>query len=119
MTDEIKPKWYIKLWNWFYRLISCKPITDNFKKLIDKNDPMSSHRAVNITWGLGSFGFYWLDHFLYKRVFTNQDYMFILAMAGISTVAAIRAKRLDSDTTTEDSDDNASRRIDELATKKV
>ena len=51
---------------------------------------------INLFWGCGSFLLYWFDHFFYQRIFTNQDYIFIASMAGITTIAAIRSKKLDS-----------------------
>jgi hypothetical protein len=88
-------QWYLKFWNWFYKIITCKPITDYFQRLVNKLDDQSSHRAINVLWGCGSFFLYFFDHFFYKRTFTNQDFMFITGMAGITTLAAVSSKKLD------------------------
>jgi len=92
MPDEIKPNKWKLLYNWLYKVLTLHPITNYFRELVDKNNPQSSHQAVNTIWGLGSFFFYWLDHFLNKRSFSDNDFMFILAMAGVSTLAAIGSK---------------------------
>ncbi len=92
----METKWYQKLWAWFYRLITCKAVTDYFQKLANTQDPQSSHDAINLLWGVGAFFLYFADHFYYKRVFQNNDFMFIASMAGISTLAAVSAKKVDS-----------------------
>jgi hypothetical protein len=96
--------WYLKLWNWVYKVITLKPATDYFQKLANTKDPQSSHDAINLLWGIGAFFLYFLDHFIYKRVFNNNDFVFIASMAGISTLAAVSAKKVDAKNITTTSD---------------
>ena len=85
---------------WWYKLITFSAIRDCinntigfFKQLTDKTDPHSSHRAINLTWGIGSFVCYWADHFIFNRgKFTKEDFIFITVMAGVTTLAAAMAK---------------------------
>jgi hypothetical protein len=89
---------------WFWKTITFAKFISFIKGLIDKKDPHSSHEAVNLTWGLGSFVFYWMDHFLAHRVFTNQDYVFIASMAGITALSSLSSKKTDASGNKEDSD---------------
>lgn len=106
---------------WWFKLITGYPIIkriDNaiefVKDLINKNNPYSSHRAINLTWGIGSFILYWIDHFLKKRNFTNGDFLFIAGMAGVTTISAVLAKSQDSKLT-----DMASETEDETKEEKT
>ena len=112
MVDEIKPtgtwrdSWWwktITLQNTFIKRLDS--LIGFFKGLVNKKDPHSSHETISLTWGLGSFGAYWLDHFINHRVFTAQDYTFIAAMSGISLIASVSSKRTDAKGTTEVSDE--------------
>ena len=82
------------------RIIEIKPL-QYFKDLSDSMNPLSSHNAINLLWGGGSFVFYWVDHF-YRVThkldyqFTTTDYIFISAMAGISTLSALASKKVDT-----------------------
>ena len=82
--------------SWWYKIITFSAIVtriDNavefFKGLVNQQNPLSSHEAVNMVWGLGSFILYWLDHFVYHRVFSNQDFLFLATMSGITAIAAV------------------------------
>ena len=79
------------------RIMSSQPVKF-FKDLSNSENPLSSHKWVNLVWGGGSFVCYWADHFI--RLFKNKDYkfetldyVFIAAMAGISTISAIASKK--------------------------
>lgn len=80
-----------------HRIISLEPVA-YLKSLTNRNDPHSSHRAVNITWGLGSFIMFWGSYLfqLYRDINFRlgiTDYLFIATMAGMSTLSAIAAKQ--------------------------
>ena len=90
--------------NIFNRISKMSPVA-YMKSLTDKSDVQSSHRFVNLLWGSGSFVFFWMGYFykLYKipaYKLDTIDYTFIATMAGISTYAAIVAKRIDSNNPT-------------------
>lgn len=79
------------------RIMASEPVK-YFKDLSNSANPQSSHKWVNLLWGGGSFVCYWADHFIrlaknkeYK--FEILDYVFIAAMAGISSLTAILSKK--------------------------
>ena len=81
---------------WWYKFITFSAITkrvDAFltllRDIINKQDPHSSHEIINLTWGLGGFFLYFLDHFAYHRVFTTADLTFLSVMSGITAYAAV------------------------------
>ena len=96
--------------NWWWKLLSGAFIRDRvdktikyFAELPNINNPYSSHRTINLCWGLGSFFGFWIDHFLYHRGgFSNWELSFILAMAGIHTTSALVAKRFGLNSNHED-----------------
>lgn len=67
-------------------------------RLINVNDPYQVHNLTNLIWGIGSFLFYWLDHFMSRRQFTNDDYWFILGMCGLSAGLAVANNRVAKNT---------------------
>ena len=87
--------------NWWWKLLSGAFVRDRIYKIIkyfaelpNVNSPYSSHRAVNVTWGLGSFILYFTDHFVFKRgPFSRDELLFMMAMAGIQTTSALISKR--------------------------
>jgi hypothetical protein len=105
-NKELERSKFHRLMSWIYRIMTLKPFTNYFRELADRTNPESSHRAINVTWGMGSFFLYWADHFYYHRVFTVQDYMFIAAMAGITTLAAVASKTIDNKQPEEVSDES-------------
>ena len=89
--------------SWWYKLITCSALMKRFDALtqflkdsVDKTKPHSSHELVNLLWGIGSFFAYWADHFINHRSLTGQDYMFLLAMSGITAISSISSKKTDS-----------------------
>lgn len=88
--------------NWWWKLLTGSFLRDRFDKLIkycaelvNDNNSYSSHRAINITWGVGSFLGFWVDHFWFHRgAFTHWELGFIIAMAGVQTTSALVSKSI-------------------------
>ena len=86
--------------SWWWKTITLQNFIQYVKNLIDKTDPASSHAAINLLWGVGSFFCYWADHFLSNPgKFVQSDFMFITAMAGITTLSAVASKLVDNSKT--------------------
>ena len=104
---DIKPSYKD---SWWWRLITLAPLLERFdkaidflKELTDKLDSHSSHRAINLTWGIGSFVCFWVNHFIYNHgKFATADYVFIATMAGITTMSAVLSKGFDPKPTEDD-----------------